>query len=691
MAWLAYLRLWLCLAWLALAQPAAAADDLAAALALPVASDLVGARDAPRFAWVENVAGSRNVWVADRGRPARQVTAYSGDDGQQLSGLALSRDGARLAFVRGGDADFPDDALPNTASETTEPPQQVHVVAPGSGTPVLVGDGHSPVFSPAGDRLAFARRGEIWIWGGGEARKLATVAGEVRRLAWSPDGTRLLFVDARDGRSFVALLDVAQGRLRYLDAGLDRAAEPAFSPDGRRVAYIRYVDPPAGAALRAPETATYWSIHIADAATGASRQLWAAPPGTGGRYAGTRSTNLFWSADGRIVFPWERSGWLHAYAISMAGGVPRDLTPGAFEVETFLLGADGRSLVYAANAGDLNRRHIWRRPLGDGGPLRLTGSTGIESAPTLAGDALAVIATDATHPAYPALVGTRLSPLGTAVAAPGFVAPEPVRFRAADGVEVHGQLFRARGSGKRPAVVFVHGGPRRQMLLGFHPSGYYSKTYIMNQHLAARGIHVLAVNYRSGTGYGLAFRDAPGQGRDGASEYRDILAAGRWLEARSDVDAARIGVWGGSWGGYLTALALARDSALFASGVDFHGVHTLLRPVAQTLSPDEQTAARQLQWDSSPMGAIDRWRSPVLLVHGDDDRNVDISQSLLLARELAARRIPFSELAFPNERHGFFRHASWLTALRAAANFFDRTLMNKSTPRCETSSRCLPR
>lgn len=690
----AYLRLGLCAAALAFAHPVARAqpagtDELAAALATPVASNLVGARDAKRFAWVKNAAGVRNVWTRAVGGAARRVTAFTQDDGQQIYGLVLSHDGARLAFVRGGDEDFPDEALPNAGSDAVAPPQEVFMSGAEGGAPVLVGQGHSPVFAPDGDRLAFARDGEIWIaTRTGPPRRLATVRGKVRRLAWSPDGARLLFVDNRADHSFVALLDVADARLRHVDPGLGFSVEPVFSPDGRRIAFVRYVEPPASAPVGARETASYWSLRVADVATGASRALWSAPPGTGGRYSGTRATNLFWSADGELVFPWERSGWLHAYAIdAAAGGIPRALTPGAFEVETFLLARDGRSLIYAANAGDLNRRQVWRRPLRAGAAARLTGGDGIASSPVFGGDALSVIATDARRPAHPVLVADRMTPLGTVATASGFVAPKSVLFRAADGVQIHGQFFRSRVPGKRPALVFAHGGPRRQMLLGFHPSGYYSKAYIMNQHLAAKGYHVLSVNYRSGTGYGLAFRDAAGIGRDGASEYRDILAGGRWLAARGDVDPARIGIWGGSWGGYLTALALARDSALFKAGVDFHGVHTLLRAVPNTLSPDAQAAARQLQWDASPMSALDRWRSPVLLIHGDDDRNVDFSQSLLLARELAARGIPYRELVFPNERHGFLRHANWLASFRATEKFFDETL-NKRMPGCETSSSC---
>jgi dipeptidyl aminopeptidase/acylaminoacyl peptidase len=615
--------------------------------------------------------------VGGPGQPARRITSFAADDALQLYGLALNRDATTLAFVRGGDEDAPDDPLPNAGHATATPKQELFVASlRGDAAPSLIGEGHSAVFAPTGDRLAFTRRGEVWLWEpGAAARRLATVRGEVERLQWSLDGTRLLFSEDRGGHSFVALLEVAEPRLRYVDPGLGFSVEPVFSPDGRQVAFIRFVDAPANAAT---DSGPYWSIRATDLATGKSRAVWTAPSGPGARYYESRGRDLFWSADGLLVFPWERSGWTHVYAVDAArGGTPAALTPGNYEVDSFLLGADGRSLVYAANAGNLNRRHVWRRPLKGGAAEQLTRGDGIESFPTYGGNALAVIATGVASPAFPALLGRRLTPLGTRHEARGFVTPEAVLFRAEDGVEVHAQLFRARGGGKRPAVVYIHGGPRRQMMLGFHPSGYYSKAYAFNQRLAAAGYHVLAVNYRSGTGYGAAFRSAAGTGREGASEYRDILAAGRWLAARAEVDAARIGIWGGSWGGYLAALGLARNSDLFASGVDFHGVHSLLRPVPNSYSPDAQLAAQRLQWESSPLGAIEGWRSPVLLIHGDDDRNVDFSQSLLLARELAARRIPHRALVFPNERHTFQLHSKWLESFRAAEAFLDQTLKRK--------------
>jgi len=652
-----------------LAMSPVSAEDIAKTLSLPVAGGLVGAKDKARFAWVENEAGVRNVWIADKGSPARRLTAFDQDDGLEIYDLELTRDGSALAYVRGGDAEFPDmEDIPNPASFASWPKQQLFVSLLDGSAPTLIGEGHSPTFSPDGKSLAFTYRGSIYLWQRGqEARRIAKVAGEVGNLQWSPDGGSLLFTDNRGNHSFVGLFAIGASAVRYVQPELGFSDEPVFSPDGKKVAYVFFVDPPAGAS---PDSGPYWSLRIADVATGETRTLWSAPAGEGARWAGTRGRNLHW-ADGKIIFPWERTGFLHAYAIDAKGGVPHDLTPTALELDTFTLAPDRKALIYTANlASETDRHHLWGASLDGGAPAPLTKGAGVESYPVFAADTLAVTATDMRHPAYPAQVGKALAPIGPAPVASGFVAPEPVTFRTEDGFTVHAQLFRAKGPGKHPALIFVHGGPRRQMLLGFHPSGYYSNAYILNQHFAAEGYDVLAVNYRSGTGYGRAFRDPPGIARDGAAEYRDIQAAGRWLAAQSFVDPRRIGIWGGSWGGYLTALALARNSDLFAAGVDFHGVHAMVRGIENNLSPDAQTAGHEQQWASSPMGSIDRWRSPVLLIHGDDDKNVDFGQSLLLARELAARRIPYRDLVFPNERHGFLRYADWLTAYRAADDFF---------------------
>jgi dipeptidyl aminopeptidase/acylaminoacyl peptidase len=260
------------------------------------------------------------------------------------------------------------------------------------------------------------------------------------------------------------------------------------------------------------------------------------------------------------------------------------------------------------------------------------------------------------------------------------VDPEPVVFDAADGMRIHGQLFLPRGlkpGERRPGLLFLHGGSHRQMLLGWHYSPYYNNAYGMNQYLASRGYVVLSVNYRAGTGYGMEFREALSQGAGGASEFYDVLGAGVYLRQRPEVDPDRIGLWGGSYGGFLTAMGLARASHLFKAGVDFHGVHDWNVGI-QTFFPDynplEHPEQARLAFESSPLAWVDGWRSPVLVIHGDDDRNVDFSQTVRLVEALRERKVEVEQLILPDEVHGFLVWGNWISAYRAAADFFDRKL-----------------
>jgi dipeptidyl aminopeptidase/acylaminoacyl peptidase len=257
-----------------------------------------------------------------------------------------------------------------------------------------------------------------------------------------------------------------------------------------------------------------------------------------------------------------------------------------------------------------------------------------------------------------------------------------VVFRSADGLTIHGQLFEAQGQAttRKPAIVYVHGGPPRQMLLGWHYSDYYSNAYALNQYLASRGFIVLSVNYRLGIGYGYDFHQPPSSGARGAAEYRDVQAGAAYLRSLPRVDPSHIGIYGGSYGGYLTALALARNSDVFAAGVDIHGVHdwsTYSRGFERQRyeqAPDVDTAVATA-WHSSPVSSVGSWKSPVLLIHGDDDRNVRFSQSTDLVRRLAAAGVPFETLVIPDDTHHFLRYANILTVDKAAAEFLERQLL----------------
>jgi dipeptidyl aminopeptidase/acylaminoacyl peptidase len=265
-----------------------------------------------------------------------------------------------------------------------------------------------------------------------------------------------------------------------------------------------------------------------------------------------------------------------------------------------------------------------------------------------------------------------------------FVVPKRVTFGAPDGMSIHGQLFESgdeKSRSGKPGIIFVHGGPPRQMLLGWHYMDYYSNAYAVNQYLAAHGFVVLSVNYRLGIGYGRAFHQPEHAGYAGASEYQDVVAGAHYLQSLASVDSKRIGIWGGSYGGYLTALALARNSDLFKAGVDLHGVHDWSREfgdmgskLSTRFEKGDFQSAMQVAWEASPDSGMDGWKSPVLLIQGDDDRNVSFQQTVDLARRLEARHLPYEEIVIPNEIHGFLRHASWMIADQATADFFARSL-----------------
>lgn len=670
------------------------------ALSAPFTQDLRAAPAKNRFAWVANIGGRRNVWVAEPGADgyvSRQITHYTEDDGQELSTPEWTADAEAIVYARGGSVQGEGHPVPNPSWMAKGAQQQVWMVRAEGGKPRLIGEGQAPSVSPDGKRLAYLLKGQLWGLDLGDAsakpQQLLEARGTAHDLRWSPDGKRLAFVSDRGDHTFVAVYTVEGGTITYLDPSTDNDQAPTWSPDSRQVAFVR-IPSDKNSLLFEPHREGYpWSIRLADAASGSGHEVWRAAEGRGSVYRETASPDqLHWMAGDRLVFPWERDGWLHFYAVAAHGGTATSLTPGDFEVEHVTESADRKRLVFDSNQGDADRRHVWELPF-DGTsipthPHALTSGEGIETQPAVGSDnrTVAVLRSDAHTPVRAALLEHEqledLAPQAVPADFPGarFVTPRAVLLTAADGMEIHGQLFLPadlKAGERRPAAVFFHGGSQRQMLLGFHSMEYYSNAYAMNQYLASKGYVVLSVNYRSGIGYGLDFREALHYGATGASEFNDVLGAGLYLKSRPDVDGARIASWGGSYGGYLTALALARASELFAAGVDMHGVHDWNLELP-TFNPGYDPQARaeyaRVAFNSSPMASISTWRSPVLLVHGDDDRNVPFAETVQLAEALRKQRVDFEELIFPDEIHDLLLRRSWIKAYTASADFLDRKL-----------------
>ena len=660
-------------------------------MSAPFPSNLTASKSSNRVAWTLNQEGKRNIWVAEGpGFAARQLTKYNEDDGQELSELSFSGNANTTVYVR-GEGKNASGQNANPTSNLAGAEQAVWTVAWSGGEPRRVDAGHSPEISTGGS-VAYVKDGQIWIapLDGTAKPQQVVVRGQSSDPHWSPDGSKLVFVSARGDHAFITVYDAAAKTVQFVAPSVDTDSDAVWSPDGKRLAFVRRPaetrDTPQGYFI-APDEPHPWTIWIADTATGAAKEIWHSTTRPQGSYPymarDTGGGVIHWAAGNQLVIASEEDGWQHLYALPVDGGTPKLLTPGNCEVEQWSFTVDKRTILLNSNCNDADRRHLWSVDIsGDHlsqweklnsikwNPVALSdGKTVayIGSGSTLPGRVL--ITTFAEH----ATASKDVMGIADDFPADALVTPQQVTFKPADDLEIHGQLFlpkNLRGGERRPAVIFMHGGPMRQMLLGWHYMYYYSNSYAMNQYLASRGYVVLAVNYRSGIGYGRAFREAPGRAGRGAAEYQDVVAAGKYLQSRNDVDVKRIGLWGGSYGGYLTALGLGRNSDLFAAGVDIHGVHDWLTDNWDGKNiPAELT---KLARDSSPVTSVDTWKSPVLFIHGDDDRNVYFTQTVDLVARLRERGVEIEQLVFPDEVHDFLLHRNWLAAYHAASDFFDR-------------------
>jgi dipeptidyl aminopeptidase/acylaminoacyl peptidase len=689
----------------------------------PFPNALTAAATGSNIAWAMDEEGRRNVYVATGpGFTPRLLTNFSADDGQEISGLSISDDGQWVVFVRGGDhgANWETDQPVNPSFETQ--PFKVQVAAvPFAGGPVkYLSEGDAPEISPDSKEVAFIKNGQVWsapVDGSAPGKNIFTTRGKAGALQWSADSRRLLFVTNRTDHNVIGIYTKGSSYIKWIAPSFARDETPQWSTDGSQVVFVRR--PGAGGA---PDSLLVnkhqpWSLYIADTAGNKVTLLWKAPATLRGSFPSTHGeANLHWAANNRIVFLSYQDGWPHLYSIDAGGASPAGketttptlLTPGNFMCEHIQLSPDKKHLLFSANTGpdqyDIERRHAVMVSVDKPDMSVLTPGSGLEWTPAITGDnnTYAFISATAQRPPLPAVMPVKEKTIQLLCAdkIPAdfpqnkLVTPTQVILKAADGVIVHADLFlppgitaptgasAATGSSRHPAIVYVHGGPPRQMLLGWNYSDYYSNAYASNQYLASLGFVVLAVNYRLGIGYGYEFHKPAKGGAAGASEYKDIRAAGQWLHGQGFVDTAKIGIYGGSYGGYLTALALAKDSKLFAAGVDFHGVHdwtaqagglAAMRDKYEKAPDFEQ--AQKTAWLSSPVSSINTWRSPVLIIQGDDDRNVRFNQSVDLVNRLEKKGVPYETIMIVDDTHHWMHFENAVTVYGAAADFFLRKFM----------------
>ncbi len=646
-----------------------------------------------RFGWVANPShdpsgAERAIWaVRSTGGPAWRVAEGAAPQ--------LSPDGRTVLFTRNGQIYHARvmRGATVTAMDT-------------GGVPFIQAWGRNgtPTWSPDGRRVAFVSDRENHAFVAVYDVSTRTVTYLAPSVdcdggpTWSPDSKRLAFY-RRPGTPFGNQQQRGAGGIGN-PAGAAVSANTTSlvgNPSGGCAAG-------AGGALRAATTgrpdadgtglrrspgfytATFAGGHtlelmIADVVTGKSTRVWRNAPGES---VFTSLANMTWAGNS-VIFPVNvpKDEWDRWYRIPVSGGEPSVLTStdGMIEDATSVaLSKDGgHTLYYCTNATDIERRHIWAVSTSGGTPRRVSSGSGIETypQPLASGASLAVISFDARTPASIAIVPTaggaprRIFPtLGAAFPTAKHVVPEVVATKAADGLALSNTLFLPKdmkAGEKRPALIFVHGGPRRQMMPGYHYMQFYHWAYAVNQWLADQGYIVLSINYRSGVGYGKSFANAPNTQGRGNSEYQDVVAGAKYLQGRADVDPTRVGIWGLSYGGLLTSQALARNSDIFVAGADLAGVH-LYGNVIDTAN---------LAFRSSAVGAMDTWTSPVFLVHGDDDRNVDFAQTVGLVQLLRARDVYHELIVVPDDLHESMIHANWIDTFDRMGEFLKRFVWNK--------------
>lgn len=676
------------------ADPSVTIEDL---LSAPFPYGLTASPKGEQVAWIANHLGARNIYLGQVGKDgklaARAVTKQEGDNGIELDALQWSHDASSLVFSRGGSLEGGGPVNP-LSSAGGPIAMEIASVKLASGEIRSFGPGNGAVTSPVDDDVAFVRAGQIWIANlsnAADATQLVQDSGAASELSWSPDGKRLAFISNRKDFSVVGLIDIATKNIQWLSPGVDHDMSLRWSRDGKRLAWIRYPSLPISFwtdAFFAKRAGDPWSVWVADVSSGTAEKVWTAAAGPGSVFQPIEgSSSLLWSADNRLLFPWESTGWLRVYSLDVTqkNARPVALSPDGAEVFAMTLDRSGRDVIFSSNAEDDDHRHLWRVSVKGGKPQRTTKGDSIEDFPVVTEKgALFALHSTARNPMAPAQVQAdgalkTLAASGETLAFPSerLIVPQRVVFKSPDGLSVHGQLFQPTGkkSAKQPAVLFFHGGPQRQMLLGWHPMGAYTHMYAMNQFLASQGYVVLSVNFRGGTGYGLNFREPDDFAAGGGSEARDIKGAVEYLKSRGDIDASRIGVYGMSYGGIMTSLALSKYPQDFAVGVDMAGVHNWKTILPDLTAPGASAEVAEKAWQSSALSSIKDWRAPVLIVHGDDDRAVPFDQSVELVRGLRQyTKVEPELLVIPNEVHDFILHRSWRRVFTATHEFIDRYL-----------------
>lgn len=578
---------------------------------------------------------------------------------------------------------------------------------------VMVGGEKAPTWSNDGSRIACYRDGRPSVYeiSSGVVNTFDVPTNdrflaESRMFAFTRNDAHVAFRFTDQGTKQIGVLTVDSGELIWRTSGTASHRSPAWLADGRLV--IDQID----------DGGTIRRIIAVDPASGERTVLYQAIDREAGIVSQGAPTV---SPDGRwLALSLPDDGWNHVHVIDTSTGERKQLTTGPFEdsgvADSVPQWIDETTLVFASNRRNPGQRQIFTVDLAEEQiPIVESSGTNVHPAPSPNGQRIAYVHADRKRSPEIRITTVQYGTNGGDSGNGGDnesddavyrvtnssvdswsvdpIEPEHVAFESSDGREIRGYLFDPRGQSvdtdatNLPAIVWVHGGPMRQMRDGWHPSRSYGLAYTFHQYLAHRGYVCLFVNYRGGIGYGKEFRQAlvDGYGRD---EMNDIVAGGDFLKDLTYTDPEAIGIWGLSYGGYATLQILGIHPNAFTVGVNIAGLadiqHHQEWARETKYSPAEYTKEIELDgdpweaseaWDeASPVTHMDLYEVPIYNFHGMADRYVSVEQQNIVVDRLLTLDKQFEAEYYPDENHVFSQRATWKRTFRKIESVWEEHL-----------------
>jgi dipeptidyl aminopeptidase/acylaminoacyl peptidase len=596
---------------------------------------------------------------------------------EPIGDSALSPDGKTIALTRAG---------------------QIVLLPSEGGWPVPLtstpGGKAGLAWSPDGEQIAYASQGSIWVVSaaGGSPRRLTNApagGGDPRQATdrvprWSPKGRWILFQSGRRGINSLLVVSADGSVTSFLTSAKEEAEDGRWSPNGDEIVYVTREKEYFSGRLNLLKFDTHAGQPIGEPVA-----LYTSPVDRGG---GWSIRGAVWSPDGTtLATVLQNSGWNHIYLLSAKGGEPKQITNGAFEDEDPIFSPDGKSISFISNRGLLESTNLWVIAA-HGGEARQSakfdtpGITGQaqwspdsksiyfnHQSPLETSDLLVQDLTSRSAPRYL----THTTPKNFTATSQ---VPERVTWKSKDGKVIAGLLYTPRNikPGTRiPAVLWIHGGPEGQDVF---------RSDAWAQYLATSGYAVLEPNYRGSTGYGEVFRNLNVEDSNGG-EVDDVAAGAQYLVARGLVDPARIAIGGGSHGGTMVAYAVTRYPDLFAAAMELFGVVDRELFVYRTNPPSSvrwmmkmggsPTEKPEVYRRANILLSVDKIKTPVLIMHGEDDPQVPPAESAAFAKALSEHHKTYFYFTYPGELHGFTQPAHRLDAWQKQLAFIERYLNPK--------------